>query len=467
MKLTFWGAARTVTGSLHLIEAHGKRIALDCGMFQGRRAISREMNTQWPCDPSLVNAVILSHAHIDHSGNLPSFVRDGCEAPIHCTAATGDLIRIMLQDSAFIQEKDVRFVNKIRARKGEPRIEPLYTIADAENVFPHLVTTGYYRESALFNGVTMKFLEAGHILGSAITQLDVRNGDDTLRLVYSGDIGRGDHPILREREIPGDTDVLILESTYGNRLHEPPADLRSRLLDLILKTVKRKGKIIIPAFSVGRTQEIVFALNELFNAGELPRIPCYVDSPLSTNVTEVFRSHPDCYNREVRDLLRTDPNPFGFSLLTYIKDAEESKGLNDMPGPFIVISASGMCEAGRILHHLRNSVGNKNNLVLITGYMAEQTLGRRLAEKSPIVRIFGEEHEVRCQVEVLEGFSGHADADGLKDFVFRVRERGGRLRKVFLVHGEPESQEALATYLRESMGLDVEIPERGQTFEIA
>jgi len=466
MKMTFWGAARTVTGSYHLLESNGHRVAFDCGLFQGRRAIAREMNEEWPCPPKEVDAIVLSHAHIDHCGNLPTFWRAGGECPVYCTHATGDLVRVLLQDSAFIQEKDVRFVNKIRARKGEPRVEPLYSIEDAENVFPNLVTMGYYHESALLDGMNLKFLEAGHILGSSIVQLDVMEGKKTTRVVYSGDIGRGDHPILRQREIPGDTDILILESTYGNRLHEPPTDLRGRLLELIRKTVKRKGKIIIPAFSVGRTQEIVFALNELFNAGELPKIPCYVDSPLSTNVTQIFIAHPDCYNREVRDLLRTDPNPFGFNLLTYIRDVEESKDLNEMPGPFIVISASGMCEAGRVLHHLRNSVGNKNNLVLITGFMAEHTLGRRLAEKSDVVRIFGEEHEVRCQVEVLEGFSGHADAEGLKEFAFRVKERGGRLRKIFLVHGELQAQEPLAEYLRESLEIPVEIPERGETFEL-
>jgi metallo-beta-lactamase family protein len=466
MRLKFWGAAQTVTGSMHIIETNGHKVALDCGMFQGRRAESLEMNTSWPCPPEEIDAIILSHAHIDHSGNLPTFSRAGGKCPIYCTHATGDLVRVMLQDSAFIQEKDVRCVNKIRPRKGEPRVDPLYTIEDAENVFPMMVTTGYYRDTPVIDGMKLRFLEAGHILGSAISQIDVQENGKKTRIVYSGDIGRGNHPILRQREIPSDTDYLIMESTYGNRLHEPPQDLRGKLLELIQKTVKRKGKIIIPAFSVGRTQEIVYVLNDLFNAGELPRIPCYVDSPLSTNVTQVFNSHPECFNREVRDLLRTDPNPFGFELLTYTKNVEESKDLNVMPGPFIVISASGMCEAGRILHHLRNSIGEKNNLVLITGYMADHTLGRRLKEGSQYVRIFGEEHEVRCQVEDLEGFSGHADANGLKEFAFRTKERGGRLRKIFLVHGEEEAQQELAAYLRESLKVDVVIPKRGDTFDL-
>ncbi|MDK2973278.1 MAG: metallo-beta-lactamase family protein [Candidatus Sumerlaeota bacterium] len=466
MQITFWGATGTTTGSLHLLDIEGEKTVLDCGLYQGRRALARQLNSEWPCPPSQIRQVVLSHAHIDHCGNLPTLVHDGFDGPIYCTAATGDLVRNLLLDSAHIQEKDAEFASKIRKRKHEPPVEPLYTVEDAEAVLPHLMTMGYYRTVSLSRHIDLRFLEAGHILGSAISQLDISEGERKFRLVFSGDIGRGANAILRDPEIPSDADYLIMESTYGNRNTDAVAELHGRLKEIVGRVAARGGKIIIPAFSVGRTQEIVYQLNSLFNAGELPEIPCFVDSPLSTNVTRVFRVHPDCYNRPVREVMLSDPNPFGFERLRYTENVDESKALNEFEGPCVIISASGMCEAGRILHHLRNNIQDPKNCVLIVGFQAEHTLGRRIVEKRDKVRIFGEEHALRCEVQVLNGFSAHADGDELRDFAFRVKERGNRLKKVFLVHGEPDQQEPLAEYLRDILKIDVVIPERGQTVEI-
>lgn len=467
MKLTFWGAARTTTGSMHLLEAAGKRILLDCGLYQGRRALARQMNEEFPCDPKDIDAVILSHAHIDHAGNLPTLVARGFRGPVFCTHATHDLCRVMLLDSAYIQEKDAEFATKIHRRKGEKtKVEPLYTVEDAEDTLPLFQSVGYYRDVSLAPGIEMRLLDAGHILGSAIVQLDIAVGDHTRRLVFSGDIGRSEHPILREPDIPSDARVLILESTYGDRDRLAEDDIREHLRRIVDRVAARGGKIIIPAFSVGRTQEIVYHLNGLFNDGALPPIPVYVDSPLSANVTQVFLSHPEVFNRETRDLLRQDPNVFGFERLTYIKDVAESKKLNSLQHPAVIIAASGMCEAGRILHHLRNSVEDPSNLILVVGYMAENTLGRRIAEKAETVRIFGQPHRLRAEVEVLQSLSAHADQSELKDFAFRVADRGGQLRRIFLVHGDERQQAPLAEYLREAIpAATVHSPERGDSFE--
>lgn len=466
MKLTFWGAARTTTGSMHLLETADTRIVLDCGLYQGSRREAARLNQEFPIEPSSVQAAILSHAHIDHSGNLPTFVKHGFAGPIYATHATVDLARVMLLDSAFIQEKDADFFNRKIRRKGEDAVEPLYTKDDAMKVNDAFVGLGYYRESSISPTVTMKFLEAGHILGSAITQLDITEDGQKRRLVFSGDIGRGDNPILRDPEIPSDTDYLILESTYGGRETDEPEELKEKLLEIVKRVAARGGKLIVPAFSVGRTQDLVYRLNELFNEGRLPEMPVYVDSPLSNNVTQVFRAHPECYNLPVRELMLKDPRPFGFERLTYTESVEESKAINELRGPAIVISASGMAENGRILHHLRNAVEDPKNCVLIVGFQAPHTLGRRLVERKPAVRIFGREHTLRAEVAVLNGFSAHADASELREFAFRVAERGGRLRKVFLVHGELDQQEALADYLRKVLKVEVHIPERGEQIEV-
>lgn len=468
MKITFWGAAQTTTGSLHLLENKGRKVALDCGLYQGRRSEFFERNRAFPCPPGEVETLILSHAHIDHVGNVPNFVKQGFEGNIFGTNATEDLARTLLLDSAFIQEKDTAFVNKLRRKRHQEDLEPLYTVRDAEESMDQFAAVGYYRWFCFAPGFCGKYLEAGHILGSAQIELDVEVSPENFhRVVFGGDIGRGHNAILRDPEIPSDVDTLIMESTYGNRDSPPVESLRDDLCELVTRVADRNGKLIIPAFSVGRTQDIVYQLNILFNENRLPRIPIFVDSPLSANVTEIFRNHPECYNRQTRELILTDDDPFGFEMLNYIKSVDQSKELNDYQGACVIISASGMCENGRILHHLSNSVGDPRNCVLIVGYQAAHTLGRKLVEKQPTVRIFGEEHAVRCEIKVMNGFSAHADRTELHDYAFRVHARsGGRLRRIFLVHGEPEAANALRDYLRETLKVEVHVPARGDEFHL-
>lgn len=467
MKLTFWGAARTVTGSLHLLEASGTKVALDCGLFQGRRADQYTRNNEFPCAPSELSAVVLSHAHLDHIGNLPNLVKKGFAGPIYSNHPTAHLARALLLDSAYIQEKDVVFVNKQRARRHEPPVQPLYTVEDAEKSLQQFTTVGMHREICYAPHICGQYYHAGHILGSTVVELEIEEKGRTHALIFSGDIGRKDMILMPPTEIPGKAQTLIVESTYGNRRHESTDDLCTRLLDIVKRTADRGGKVIIPAFSVGRTQEIVYRLNELFNSGALPRIPIYVDSPLSLNVTQVFRQFPEYYNREAHDAMRKDPDIFGFETLRYTQSVEESKALNDNKSPMVIIAGSGMCEAGRVVHHLHNSVENPKNTVLIVGFQAPDTLGRRLVEKREKIRIFGMEHTLRAEVQVLNGFSAHADSEELKDFIFQVRERsGGALQRVFLVHGDPEAQESLATYVRDFLKLECHIPDRGDSFEL-
>jgi len=468
VEIQFWGAAQTTTGSLHLLKNAGQTYALDCGLFQGRRAEYYERNEDFPEPPSQWNGVILSHGHIDHLGNLPTAFRRGFDGPIWATSATVDLGRALLYDSAHIQELDVEFVNRKRAKRGEAPVKPLYTASDVDAVMNRFTGLGYYARTPIGDGVTCRFLDAGHILGSAIVELDLAENGQRRRVVFSGDLGRPNPSILRPADIPNDTEVLIIESTYGGRRHPPAEDLRNALRDLVRRVIDRRGKLIIPAFSVGRTQEITYTLNSLWNAGELPRVPVYVDSPLSTNVTEIFRNHPECYNRQTRELMLRDEDPFGFATLTYIRSVEASKKLNDREDPMIILAASGMCEAGRILHHLRNSIDNPRNCVLIAGFQAENTLGRKIVEREPVVRIFGEEVPLKAEVVVMTGFSAHADSEELLDFVWRVNERGRALKKIFLVHGEPEQIEALAGRIRSTLrdGVEITTPKRGETFKI-
>lgn len=464
MKLTFWGAAGTTTGSCTLLDHKGGKVVLDCGLFQGRRAEFFTRNKEFPCDPSEVSTLLLSHAHIDHSGNIPNFVKQGFNGDIYCTHATADLARLLLLDSGHIQEKDIQFVNKKRARNNEPPLEPLYTIEDAERCLDLFISAGYYRSMPLGDDLILKFLDAGHILGSAQIQLDIGAGSNPHRLVYSGDIGRSKRVILRNPETPSEVDTLIMESTYGQRTSPPFDGLKDELRDLVNRVAQRGGKIIVPAFSVGRTQQIVYQLNILFNEGSIPRIPIFVDSPLSTNVTAIFRQHPECFNRQTREMLHTDDDLFGFDTLTYTRTVEESMALNSRKGPFMVISASGMCEAGRILHHLRNSIGDKKNLILICGYQAEHTLGRRIVERHKEVRIFGEPHKLEAEVKVLNGFSGHADREELHEYAFRVEERsGGRLKNIYLVHGEDEARGELAEWINTHLKARCHTPNRGES----
>jgi metallo-beta-lactamase family protein len=439
---------------------------VDCGLYQGKRQESFERNRKLPFDPSTIDTLVLSHAHIDHSGNIPTLIKSGFEGNIYTTPASRDLCSAMLRDAGHIQESDTVYVNKKRARKGLPPLDPLYTIEDATASLKHFISVAYNRSLTIAPGVLLTFYDAGHILGSAVTALDIEENGETRRLVFSGDLGRKDMPILKDPVVVDDTDLLIIESTYGDRLHEPIETTDERLQDVIIETYEREGKMIVPAFSVGRTQELVYALHRLTKARDIPTLPIYVDSPLSVNVTEIFRLHPECYDQEVNQFLAEGNrrDPFGFYRLTYVRAVEASKELNFLREPAIIISASGMCEAGRILHHLKNNIEESNNTVLIVGWQAPHTLGRRIVERQPIVKIFGEEYRLNARVETINGFSAHADRTELLDYAQQLGPN--RLQSVFVVHGEEASSLALADGL-EGMGVKQAIvPRLGETFEL-
>jgi len=446
MRIHFFGATRTTTGSMFLIEVNGQQLLLECGLFQGRREESIERNRHFPFDPSKVSAAIVSHAHIDHVGNFPNLCRKGFVGNIYCTFATRDLAAIMLEDSAEIQKDDAEFVSRQRAKKGLPPVDALYTAEDAQRAIQQFVTFNYDRPLPVANGVTVTFRDAGHILGSAQVVLDIDEGGRKFRYLFSGDVGRGDDEILRDPEPIENVDFLQIESTYGARDHSAKADSVVELVRLINETVARRGKIIIPAFAVGRTQEIVFTLHQLTREGKVPRLPIFVDSPLSVNATEVFRLHPECFNEATYRFLREKANPFGMENLTYIREVAHSMKLNELTDPAIIISASGMAEAGRIRHHLKNNIGDAKNLVLFVGYCAEHTLGCAIrAGKSP-VSIFGDPYEVRAQVAAIDAFSGHADRTELKRYVSRLT---GDIKKIAVVHGEEEQALAFAATLKQ------------------
>ncbi len=467
MEIQFLGAARTVTGSMHRLQVNGETILLDCGLFQGRRKEAFERNRNLPFNAADVGCLILSHAHIDHSGNVPNLVKSGFEGNMWSTFATRDLCSIMLLDSGYIHEKDALYVNKRHARKGEPPVEPLYTVDDASRSLKYFVSIGYDRWFRPSPGVRSMFFDAGHILGSAITLLEIDDRGRQLRLAFSGDLGRRDMPILRDPTFVNDIDALIIESTYGDRRHETIQGAEAVLERVVNDTCGRGGKVIIPSFAVGRTQELVYALHRLTDAHRVPEVPIFVDSPLAVNATEIFRLHPECFDEETNAFMEDDkhPGPFGFGRLRYIRDVEESKRLNTMEGPAIIISASGMAETGRILHHLKNHIGNPANTVLIVGWQAPHTLGRRLVEKCEVVRIFGEEYQRLADVQVINGFSAHADRPELLDFVARARTNG-RLQHVFVVHGDEEPAMALAEGIKALGVPHVRVPERGETVAI-
>jgi len=466
MQLTVWGAARTVTGSMHLLEINGSRILLDCGLFQGKRQLSYERNLNFPFDPASIDSVILSHAHIDHSGNLPNLVKKGYDGLVWSTPATRDLCVSMLRDSGYIQEKDIEYLNKKLRRKGQPTVSPLYTRQDALKALENFVSIGYDRPFSVAPGVTARFLDAGHILGSAMIALDVEEAGETRRLVFSGDLGRPGMAILRDPAIINEADFLLMESTYGNRQHETRGEARNILRRVTIETHKRRGKVIIPSFAVGRTQELVYALHQLIDSQKIPEMDVYVDSPLAVNVTEAFRLHPECYDEEAHAFILSDRrgDPFGFRRLTYVRDVEDSKALNFLRDSAIIISASGMCEAGRILHHLKNNIEDKDNTILFSGFQAEHTLGRRILDGTPRVRIFGEEYDVRARVERLEGYSAHADSTELLAWADHFDR--DRLQRFFLVHGEEESAFALSGLLHQEGFTNVEVPQRGQHFQL-
>ncbi len=466
MKLTFWGAAGAVTGSMHLVEVSGKRLLLDCGLNQGRRKEADRKNRHIPFPGSFIDAVVLSHAHIDHSGNLPTLVRSGFSGPIYATPATADLCNWMLRDTAHIQEKDAEFLNRrLEKRKAagleNGLVEPLYTAGDVERTLPLFHPVDYYTPFSLYSNLEYHCYDAGHILGSSSVVLQDSSGQRPIRLTFSGDVGRPNTPILRDPDRAEPSEYLIFESTYGGRFHKSNTHVTDKLAEVVNRTAARGGRIIVPAFAVGRTQQLVLMLHELANQQRIPSIPIFVDSPLARNITDVYRSHPECFDRETLDYLLHHQDPFGFARLQYIRDAEESKKLNSLRGPFVVISASGMCEQGRILHHLRNNLEDSRNTVLITGFQAVDTLGRKLVEKWPEVRVFGEPMRVRAEISSLDELSGHADQGELLRWIEPLVPS---LRRVFLVHGEPQQSAALAEVLRHEHRLDVIIPTPGQSF---
>jgi metallo-beta-lactamase family protein len=458
MRITFLGGVRTVTGSMHLVETGRTRVLLECGLFQGHREEAERINRQLPDAATQADFMILSHSHIDHSGNIPNLVRGGFNHEIYQTPASRDLTERLLRDSAHIQENDLKFLNKKRARAGLEPKEPLYTLEDADASTKYLtgMPYGVRRER---DDVAFAFHDAGHILGSAQAVIEAEGR----RLAFCGDLGRKNLPIIRDPAQLRDADYLILESTYGGRRHAPIEDAAAALAAVVKRVVARGGRIVVPAFALGRTQEIVYTLHKLISAQQIPAIPIFVDSPLATDITEVFRRHLECLDDEAQELLRTEGDPFGFRRLTYVSSTAESMKLNDLTEPCMIIAASGMCESGRVLHHLKHSVADARNLILIVGFAAEHTLARRLIERQPVIRIFGEEYARHAEVEVIEAFSAHADQDGLLEHVGRFDRK--RLKRIFLVHGEISQSEALQTILR-ARGYDAMIPEHGETVQL-
>ncbi len=464
MQITFHGAAGEVTGSQHLLEVEERRILFDCGLFQGHRAEARRKNEEFAFPAESIDAVILSHAHIDHSGNLPRLYRQGFRGPIYCTEATADVATIMLRDSAKIQAEDARYLGK-HLKRGHPPIEPLYDDEDVDGIVGLFETIEYGRMRQIDRDTRIRFLDAGHILGSAITELDVQEAGVWKRVVYSGDLGRRDSPLLHDPQPIERCDVLICESTYGNRLHPPARDIKQELRRILSDAVKLEGRVIVPAFSLGRTQQLTYFLNDLFNEGKLPPIPVYVDSPLSLRLTRIYREHLSVMDAEVQRVLEADPDPFGFPWLTYIHSGAESRALNDRHGAMVIISASGMCENGRVVHHLAHAIRDDRNTIALIGFQAEHTLGRKLAERRPFVKIFDHEFPLKAHVEKLDGLSAHADANDFRWWFEQAAQRGG-IGQAFLVHGEPEASRALADILDGYCDEHPIIPARGDSYEL-
>jgi metallo-beta-lactamase family protein len=470
MRLTFWGATRQVTGSMHGITVDNELHLLDCGLVQGHRKEAFQVNSNFPFDPHVVRSVVLSHAHLDHSGNLPTLASKGFSGIIHATPATGELCQYMLADSAHIQESDAEYlIRRSRKRRAigiadtSVPVEPLYTMEDAAKASRLFKPTKLYERTSLNENLEFTFSNAGHILGSAFVLVKSKQNNRETRLLFSGDLGRPGLPILKDPDPAPEADFLIVESTYGNRVHEPINSVEETLKTLINRTVSRGGHVIIPAFAVGRTQQIVLLLHKLAEEKAIPAVPIFVDSPLAVNVTDVFRRHSEEYDAEAAAYLERGLDPLGFKRLRYIRDVAESKTLNDLRTPFVVISASGMCEGGRVLHHLRNGISDGRNLVLLAGYQADNTLGRRIMERRQEVRIFDEMLPLRAEVATLGELSGHADQREIIDWIKPI---AGKLKRVFLVHGEPDGQAGLADELEIQLALKVVCPARGDSFEL-
>ena len=465
MEIQFIGAAQTVTGSQHLLFINGKKILFDCGLYQGKRKEAFEINRNFKYSPSEIDVLLLSHAHIDHCGKIPGLVKNGFSGPIYTTAATVDLCQIMLRDSAHLQERDIYVVNKIRKKQHKNPFEPLYDFDDVEKAMDQFIGVQYSYAIEVAPGVMATYWDAGHILGSAGVLLEINENGKNYRIGFSGDIGRSNMPIIRNPNVLRDLDVLIMESTYGNRLHEVADEVEEEVAQTIKSVVERGGKIIIPSFAVGRTQLLVYVLHKLFDQNRIPVIPIYVDSPLAVEATKVYQTHPECYDRETyRIFIQSNQDPFGFGRLTYIKNVEQSKELNDKQEPCIIISASGMAEGGRVLHHLANNIENKKNLILFVGYAAAHTLARKIIDGETEVNIFGEAHKVKAEVKAMDYFSAHADQGELIDYL-RLNDKN-RLKNVFLVHGEEEQALPFREKLLQKGFKNVVFPSSGEKFII-
>jgi metallo-beta-lactamase family protein len=465
MKLTFFGATRTVTGSKYLLQANGKNILIECGMYQGRDADWKQRNSHLPFDSAKIDAMLLSHAHIDHTGIIPVLGRSGYRGKIYCTDATGDLCRVMLMDSAHIQEQDAAFITKKNEKKGLPPVEPLYTQADTTAVLGQFQSIGSYNKpTAIIDGVTATWLDAGHMLGSAMIVIDIEEGGRKVRLAFSGDLGRGHNDILRDPDIPHDADYLITESTYGDKVHEPLADVNDRVCAIINRTLEKNGKIIIPSFAVGRTQQLLYTFYQLAQSRCIPPLPVYVDSPLSLQATEVYKHHFESFNQKFRDVMMNASNPFSMSNVHYVQSVDESKAIGDIKKPCIIISASGMADAGRIRHHIKNNIEDDRNTILIVGWCAPHTLGAQLASGHKEVVIFGDSYKVHAAVETIDAFSGHADKNELRAWAEQVT---GPLRGIFVIHGEEQPALAYAETLRQlHPQANVRVPEFAESADL-
>jgi metallo-beta-lactamase family protein len=464
-QIDFLGAAQTVTGSLHLVRSARANILLDCGLFQGRRRESFERNRHLPIDPKIIDAVVLSHAHMDHSGALPLLSRLGYQGPIYCTAPTRSLCTAMLMDAAMIQASDARYINRAIERDGsdmEP-VEPLYEESDVVQVLKQIVGLPYGFKHPIAPGVQLTLLDAGHVLGSAIVVLDLEDTGE--RIAFTGDLGRQNMPILRDPEVPHDVDYLIMESTYGDRLHEPIASMDHILEETLRRTFARGGKVFVPSFALERAQELILAFKRLKAQNKMPPMPVYLDSPLAVKITDVFRLYPDCYDADLREKFLGKETPFDFEGLHYVSDVEESKAISALQGPAVIIAGSGMVEGGRILHHLRTNVEDNRNTIIIVGFQAQHTLGRRIVEKRLEIKIFGLLYSLRAEVVVLNGYSAHADQHDLLLFARSVA-KVGKLKDVFLVHGEPAALSELQQRLYAMELKRVRVPKQGETFKL-
>ena len=465
-RLKFLGAAQNVTGSRYCLEVNDLRLLIDCGLYQEREYRSRNWDP-FPVPPETVDAVLLTHAHLDHCGLLPKLVHDGFRGPIHCTAATSDIAEIMLRDAARLQEEDAAFKKRRHEREGRrgpfPEV-PLYTLDDAEASLPLFSPVGYERPVRVGDGVEVTFHDAGHVFGSSMIMVEVTQGAERRRILFSGDVGRWDKPILRDPTFFEEADYVVVESTYGDRLHEDPGEVGDRLAEVVNKTLQSGGNIVIPSFALERAQEVLYYLNELRTDGRIPRMLVFLDSPMAVSITDVFKQHPELYDEEMAELVDRNRSPFDFPGLKMIRTVDESKAINSIKGTAIIIAGSGMCTGGRIKHHLVTNISRRESTVLFVGYQAQGTLGRHIVDGTKTVRILGQSYRVRARIAQIHGFSAHADRDELFRWLSNLK-RGPR--HVFVTHGEPEAAESFSGFVREKTGWDVSVPEYGAEVVLA